>query len=45
MRRRMLLCTSKQKEYLEVEPKSVQWIDEYNPVDYQIKSNTKWYIH
>lgn len=44
MRRRMLLNTSKQKDYLEVEPKTVQWITIYNPIYYRVNSNLTWHI-
>ncbi len=40
-----LVCSIPNSSYLIVTPKEVQWISEYVPVEYLIKSNTDWIIY
>lgn len=40
-----LVCSIPNNSYLIVTPKELQWISEYNPVEYLIKSNTSWVIY
>lgn len=39
-----LVCTLNVSLYLRVQPKEVQWVDVWMPVDYEIQSNTDWNI-
>ena len=37
------VCSS--GEYLQVSPETIQWISEFIPVEYLVKSNTNWVVY